>query len=66
MKATLTFELPEERYEHLASIQGVSLAAFLTDIRQEVRRYEKYDAPAEEVLSAIRELVSEALRWEES
>jgi hypothetical protein len=47
MKATLTFKLPKEKYEHHQAINGWRYAEALSDIWNRFRELEKYgDRPA--------------------
>lgn len=62
MKATLEFQLPEERDEHIRAVHAAEAWALLDDIDQELRRIVKYgseitrDQLAEEIRSQINEL----------
>jgi hypothetical protein len=62
MKATLEFQLPEEREEHIRAVHAVDAWALLDDIDQELRRILKYgseitrDQLAESIRLQINEL----------
>jgi DNA-binding IclR family transcriptional regulator len=62
MKATLEFQLPEEREEHIRAVHAADAWATLDDIDQELRRILKYgseitrDQLAEAIRSQINEL----------
>lgn len=43
MKATLEFNLPEERYEHVLAINAGALLSALSEIRQAIRSILKYE-----------------------
>ena len=62
MKASIEFQLPEERDEHIRAVHAAEAWALLDDIDQELRRIVKYgseitrDQLAEEIRSQINEL----------
>ena len=62
MKATLEFQLPEERDEHIRAVHAADAWALLDDIDQELRRIVKYgseitrDQLAQEIRLQINEL----------
>ena len=62
MKATIEFQLPEERDEHIRAVHAADAWALLDDIDQELRRIVKYgseitrDQLAEEIRLQINEL----------
>ena len=62
MKATLEFNLPEERDEHIRAVHAADAWALLDDIDQELRRILKYgseitrDQMAESIRLQINEL----------
>lgn len=62
MKATLEFQLPEERDEHIRAVHAADAWALLDDIDQELRRIVKYgseitrDQMAESIRLQINEL----------
>jgi hypothetical protein len=62
MKATLEFQLPEERDEHIRAVHAADAWALLDDIDQELRRILKYgseisrDQMAESIRLQINEL----------
>lgn len=43
MKATLTFDLPEDRNEHIAALKGVDSILALDDLDNVLRDFTKYD-----------------------
>ncbi len=62
MKATIEFQLPEEREEHIRAVHAADAWALLDDIDQELRRITKYgseitrDQMAESIRLQINEL----------
>ncbi len=38
MRATLEFNLPEDRHEHMAAVQGTDMAISLFEITENIRR----------------------------
>jgi hypothetical protein len=44
MKATLEFNLPEERMEHICAVKGVDAISVLDDLLNEIRSLLKYDS----------------------
>jgi hypothetical protein len=42
MKATLEFNLPEERCEHICAVKGMDAIAVLDDLIDEIRSFLKY------------------------
>lgn len=62
MKATIEFQLPEERDEHIRAVHAAEAWALLDDIDQELRRILKYgseitrDQMAESIRLQINEL----------
>ena len=64
MKATLTFDLPEEHSDHLLAVKASDLAMALWDIDQELRSVVKYgqdEAQAnyyEEVRDKLRDILN--------
>jgi hypothetical protein len=62
MKATIEFQLPEERDEHIRAVHAADAWALLDDIDQELRRIVKYgseitrDQLAESIRLQINEL----------
>jgi hypothetical protein len=61
MKATLTFDLPEEKHEHGLAANADVLAHALLEIQGMIRNYRKYSTPAdpETVLESINVEVSQ-------
>ncbi len=61
MKATLTFDLPEERPEFETAAHAGDFAAALDDIREVIRAHRKYDTykTAPELAQAIQEILME-------
>jgi hypothetical protein len=60
MKATLTFELPEEIYDHRCAIHGTDFKGILDAVLLKIRNTLKYEDTTEEVCRAledIRELI---------
>ena len=43
MKATLEFDLPEERTEHICAVKGMDAIAILDDLLEEIRSFLKYN-----------------------
>jgi hypothetical protein len=43
MKATLEFNLPEERMEHICAVKGMDAISVLDDLLEEIRSFLKYD-----------------------
>jgi len=57
MKATLTFDLPEEASEHRDAIDGYKWRVACQELRQDVRNWLKYGHPfktPDEALEAVR------------
>ena len=42
MKATLEFNLPEERCEHICAVKGMDTILIIDDLLQEIRSFLKY------------------------
>lgn len=62
MKATLSFDLPEERSEHLAAVQGADWRNVVWQIDQTCRNWIKYGNElknAENALEAVRARITE-------
>jgi hypothetical protein len=72
MKATLTFRLPDERYEHECALRGTEAVAALAELREWLRSQVKYTersesekAVIEEVRARLRAVIEErGLTWE--
>jgi len=43
MKATLEFNLPEERTEHICAVKGMDAIAVIDDLLEEIRSFLKYN-----------------------
>lgn len=43
MKATLEFDLPEERLEHICAVKGMDAVLILDELLNEIRSFLKYD-----------------------
>jgi hypothetical protein len=43
MKATLEFDLPEERMEHICAVKGMDSILILDELLSEIRSFLKYD-----------------------
>lgn len=56
MKAILTFQLPEERYEFEAARHGAALTAALNEIRGAIRNALKYQEHSDETRAKLEEL----------
>lgn len=64
MKATLEFNLPEERVEHRHAVNAADMAACLWDVDQELRTFIKHgnpDKPSTELAHELRQLISDTL-----
>lgn len=64
MKATLTFDLPEETDEHETALNGWKYLACLQDIQEHVRKLVKYkemSSPAHNEVLGIRDKLTEIL-----
>jgi hypothetical protein len=61
MKATLTFDLPEEKHEHGLAANADVLAGALLEIERMIRDHRKYASPpdAETVFESIRTEISQ-------
>lgn len=63
MKATLTFDLPEEQHEHLAAVHGMEFCTILWDLDQEFRGWLKHGgAPfttADGAMEYVRKIINE-------
>jgi len=44
MKATLEFNLPEERLEHICAVKGMDAISVLGDLLNEIRSFLKHDS----------------------
>jgi hypothetical protein len=67
MKATLEFQLPEDRHDFLAAIHGSQARAALWEIAQHCRGVLKHGEPSEELarhMHLIRDMISEELLYE--
>lgn len=56
MKATLTFNLPEETEEHQTALNGGTYRSALWNISQVLRSERKYGEPSQEVLDLIKKI----------
>ena len=68
MKATLEFNLPEERGEHLIAVHAMDFALAAFDLDEELRRWLKYGnefKSVDEALDAARQKLHECLRAHE-
>lgn len=64
MKATLEFNLPEEKYEHKAALQGADLRLIICSLDETLRGYLKHGhqfKTANEALEGIRKHIHEEL-----
>lgn len=61
MKATLTFELPEDRAELQAAVAAQEAWSALDWISSTIRSHEKHDLPIEKVLENIKLIIADAL-----
>jgi hypothetical protein len=64
MRATLTFDLPEERVEHLWAVRSGDMAAAISDLNRKLRAWSKYghdfkhtDDLLEEIRGVIRDVI---------
>ena len=55
MKATLTFNLPEESHEYLNALQGAQLKTILWDVDQWLRAKMKYEELSDGQYDAFKE-----------
>lgn len=53
MKATIEFNLPEDKYEWNNAVQADAMFACLWDIQQELRRLWKYEELSEEQFKMV-------------
>jgi len=63
MKATLTFNLPEEQYEHKRSVLAMEAFSLLHDIDQHLRSIVKHGEGAYESPEALAKHIREQI-WE--
>jgi hypothetical protein len=56
MKATITFNLPEEQEEHADALQGTLWKSAVSDIDQHMRNLLKYDSPLKDAPDAVQHL----------
>lgn len=56
MKATLTFDLPEEQGEHIAALRGGEAISMLAEIDRHCRQTLKHGEPSEETRKALEEI----------
>lgn len=64
MKAILEFSLPEENAEHIRAVHCYDAWNALSDIREMIRRYHKYNECNESTLiENINRAINEADRW---
>lgn len=61
MKATLTFNLPEESREHHAALEGLSLAVAVAEFDDRLRNMVKYEDKDTIEIDAVRDLLRECL-----
>ncbi len=65
MKATLTFDLPEERTEHCCAVHSLALYSTLTEIDQRLRSLLKHggiaDITAESLAEELRAALADVL-----
>lgn len=64
MKATLQFDLPDERVEHNYAVNAPHMAALLWDMDNELRMYLKHgnqDKTAEQLAVELRQMLSTVL-----
>lgn len=63
--ATLTFPLPEYRYEHLCAVHGQRFVHALSEIQENLRQYHKHGprtvAATAKLLGTINEIVRDEL-----
>ena len=63
MKATLAFELPEQKIEFLAAVFGIDILSTLTEIKEYLRtqlKYQELSDETRETLERVRATVNEA------
>lgn len=64
MKATLEFELPDERVEHRLAVNAPDMAALLWDLDNELRTFLKHgntDKPSEQLARELRQMMCDTL-----
>jgi hypothetical protein len=61
MKATLEFNLPEERDEHLQAVMAERLWGALGEVSQLLRSHYKHGVDATKTLTAIQNVVNPAM-----
>jgi hypothetical protein len=61
MKATLEFNLPEERDEHLQAVMAGRLWCDLGEVAQLLRSHYKHGVDATKTLTAIQDVVNAAM-----
>lgn len=58
MKATLVFNLPEEKYEYDAAVKGAEYESIIDSALQEIRKILKYGTPSEETVNELEKIRS--------
>lgn len=64
MKATLEFDLPDERVEHRHAVNATDMAALLWDMDSELRMFLKHgnkEKTAEQLATELRQMMSDTL-----
>lgn len=64
MRATLEFQLPEERSEHMVAVHAMDFALTVFDLEEELRLWMKHGhkfSSADEVIEAVRQKLHECL-----
>ena len=61
MKATLTFDLPEENEEHMNAVQGGSYKAALSELDQRLRAKTKHSEDPSPVYDEVRDWLHEIM-----
>lgn len=64
MTATITFNLPDDEYQHRLAVNAGNLASVVSDANQQMRGWLKYSHPfttAEQAIEACRALLAEAV-----
>lgn len=63
MKATLEFNLPEDRSDHFIAIHGIDMFVYLVGLRDQIRQHLKHSADMpkpETIYTEINQLIDQA------
>jgi hypothetical protein len=58
-KVTITFQLPEEKFDHALAIKAYDMYRVILDIRDECRKHSKYDKKMRDCFEEIERIAYE-------